>query len=75
VLYPEGTAIRGSAGDDEPLVSLSVPELRRLMTRLAAGHPVAEVLRWSRWRRRHQAIARACHVNRRRTALGEKRSL
>jgi hypothetical protein len=56
-------------------MSLSVPELRRLMTRLAAGHPVAEVLRWSRWRRRHQAIARACHVKRRRAALGEKRSL
>jgi hypothetical protein len=45
------------------------------MTRLAAGHPIAEVLRWSRWRRRHQAIARACHVKRRRAALKENRSL
>ena len=45
------------------------------MTRLAAGHPVAEVLRWSRWRRRHQAVARAGHVKRRRAALGDKRSL
>jgi hypothetical protein len=52
-----------------------VPELRRLIVRLAAGHPPAEVLHWSRWRRRHQATARACHIKRRRAALGEKRSL
>ena len=45
------------------------------MVRLAAGNPVAEVLRWSRWRRRHQAIARAGHVKRRRAALEENRSL
>jgi hypothetical protein len=44
------------------------------MTRLAAGQPPAEVLRWSRWRRRHQAITRACHVKRRRAVL-ENRSL
>ena len=57
------------------LVPLSVPELRRLMVRLAAGHPLAAVLRWSRWRRRHQAVARACHIKRRRAALDEQRSL
>jgi hypothetical protein len=45
------------------------------MARLAAGHPLTEVLRWSRWRRHHQAVARACHVKRRRAALGEKWSL
>jgi hypothetical protein len=45
------------------------------MARLAAGQPVAEVLGWSRWRRRHQAMARACHVKRRRAILGENRSL
>jgi hypothetical protein len=45
------------------------------MVRLAAGYPAAAVLRWSRWRRHHQAVARACHITRRRAALGEKRSL
>jgi hypothetical protein len=45
------------------------------MARLAAGHPAAAVLRWSRWRRRHQAVARACHIKRRRAALGDNRSL
>jgi len=45
------------------------------MNRLAAGYPVAAVIAWSRWRRRHQAGARACHSTRRREALGEKRSL
>jgi len=45
------------------------------MVRLAAGHSPADVLRWSRWRRRHQAIARACHIKRRRAALAAKRSL
>jgi hypothetical protein len=45
------------------------------MARLAAGHRPAEVIRWSRWRRRHQAVARACHMKRRRAALDKNRSL
>jgi len=52
-----------------------VPELRRLITRLAAGAPVEAVIRWSRWRRRHQAVVRAAHIKRRRAALGQQRSL
>jgi hypothetical protein len=52
-----------------------VPELRRVLNRLAAGHAPAAVIAWSRWRRRHQAVARACHSKRRRAALGVKRSL
>jgi len=44
------------------------------MTRLAAGHPIADVIRWSRWRRRHQAVARAAHIKRRAT-LSDERSL
>ncbi len=42
---------------------LSVPEVRRLLLRLAwALLPSAErVLAWSMWRRRHQYLARACH--------------
>jgi hypothetical protein len=46
-----------------------------LIIRLAAGYPPADVIRWSRWRRRHQAIARVGHMNRRRAVLGEQRSL
>jgi hypothetical protein len=51
--------------------------LHRLLIRLdgAPRHGTRFVLEWSYWRRRHQAIARACHVKRRRAALGEKRSL
>jgi hypothetical protein len=58
-------------------VPVSLPELRRLLIRLQAGHwhRPAFVLAWSAWRRRHQAVARACHITRRHAALGEKRSL
>ncbi len=54
---------------------MSVPELHRLMRRLMDGYPPEEVIRWSHWRRRHQAIARAAHINRRRIALDRERSL
>ena len=46
---------------------LSVPELRRLITRLASGcapPTPAFVLAWSFWRRAHQAAARAFHWGR-----------
>jgi len=51
--------------------------LHRLLIRLDAAPPQrhAFILAWSRWRRRHQANARACHIKRRHAALGEKRSL
>jgi len=37
-----------------------VPEIRRLLARLWVAPPpdVGAIWRWSRWRRRHQAIAR-----------------
>ena len=46
---------------DEKLIPLTVPEVRRLLYRLIWRHqPTDEsVLRWSRWRRRHQATAGA----------------
>ena len=47
---------------------LSVPEVRRLIVRLALGRdqpPPAFVLAWSFWRRAHQAVAQACHWGRR----------
>ena len=49
------------------LVPLTVAEIRRLLWRLV--WPVipatASVLAWSYWRRRHQAVARACHYKKR----------
>src|SRR6478736_4416722 len=50
------------------LVPLSVPEVRRLITRLAPGRgppAPAFVLAWSFWRRAHQAAAQACCWGRR----------
>jgi hypothetical protein len=53
------------------LVTLTVPELRRLLVRLAwrpASDP-AFTLGWSVWRRRHQATARRAHYQRQRNKL------
>jgi hypothetical protein len=47
-----------------------VPEVRRLIVRLALGRDppsAAFVLAWSFWRRAHQAVARAYHWGRRLT--------
>jgi hypothetical protein len=53
------------------LLALTVPELRRLLVRLAWPPPsdAAFTLGWSVWRRRHQATARRCHYQRQRTKL------
>ena len=61
---------RQSGGVQSPsraLVPLSVPEVRRLLWRLAwfVVPTAAFVLGWSRWRRQHQALAKACHYKRR----------
>jgi hypothetical protein len=48
------------------VLPLTVPEVRRLI--LAGGEDPAKqafLLRWSHWRRRHQAVAQRCHVARR----------
>ena len=72
---------RGGKGGDTPtdpdLVPVSIPELRRLMIRLRPDYPhlARFVLAWSSWRRRHQAVARACHIKRRRRRLDQNRSL
>jgi DNA-binding IclR family transcriptional regulator len=52
-------------------VELTVAEVRRLVRRLLLAHRPAwdEVVHWSVWRRRHQAIARRCHYKRRGVAL------
>ena len=50
---------------------LSVPEIRRLLVRTLPLPPrtVARALRCSRWRRRQQARAWACHERRRQARL------
>jgi hypothetical protein len=45
------------------LIALTVNEFRRLFDALLLRplHAVSDVLAWSIWRRKHQAIACACH--------------
>jgi SRSO17 transposase len=51
---------------DDQLIALTCHEIRRLFTGLCQ-QPAAPAtqLHWSRWRRKHQATARACHYRRR----------
>jgi hypothetical protein len=56
----------GGRAHDDQLIPLTCHEIRRLFTGLCQQPtaPAAQ-LHWSRWRRRHQATARACHYRRR----------
>lgn len=49
------------------LIPLTLNEIRRLLIRLLTrpAQNLTHLLRWSLWRRRHQAIARDCHYRRR----------
>jgi hypothetical protein len=48
------------------LVPLTIPEVRKLLRQLLHEKGAwAEVLAWSRWRRRHQRRAQICHYKRR----------
>jgi hypothetical protein len=49
------------------LIELTVAEFRRLFTALllATTHTIETLLRWSRWRRQHQARAKTSHYRRR----------
>ena len=52
-------------GNDQ-LIPLTRHEIRRLFTGLCQQPPTPRLqLHWSRWRRRHQFTARACHYRRR----------
>ncbi len=53
----------GAAEPDEDLIPLTVPEVRRLLSKLIWNRPTnpTAVLGWSLWRRRHQARARRFH--------------
>ena len=55
-----------SSPHDDQLIPLTRHEIRRLFTGLCQQpRAPAMQLHWSRWRRRHQATARACHYRRR----------
>ena len=58
---------RGCPSLDEGLIPLTVPEVRRLLTRLVwtANQPAGFVLAWCRWTQRRQATAQRCHYQRR----------
>jgi hypothetical protein len=59
-----GCARDHTAGDG--LIPLTRNEIRRLFTGLRQQQASPRLqLHWSRWRRRHQATARACHYRRR----------
>lgn len=49
------------------LAAISVQELRRLLTHIQSTHPPGMHFRWMWpiWRRRHQAIAKRCHYQKR----------
>ncbi len=57
----------------QELLPLTVPEARRLLWYLVWGNipEPDEVLRWSEWRRRHQARAKRLHYKRRLARLHE----
>ena len=57
----------GHADLDKRLIPITIPEVRRLLTRLVwtVNHPAELVLSWSTWRRYHQTQARRCHYQRR----------
>ncbi|MEV4116594.1 hypothetical protein [Nonomuraea sp. NPDC049695] len=52
---------------DQDRIPLTLPEIRRLLAALILPQhrSITDVLRWSHWRRRHQATARHCHYQRR----------
>ena len=57
---------KGGPAPPSELIPLTTPEVRRLL--LALGEPderLAFRLAWSRWRRRHQAVAKRGHTARR----------
>jgi len=62
--YSPPLFITDSNGDE--LIPLTTAEIGRLFSRhLSLTRPYAYHERWSRWRRRHQAIAQRCHYQRR----------
>ncbi|WP_155920365.1 hypothetical protein [Methylobacter luteus] len=67
-LKKQQTAELASLEAAAALIQLTVPEVRKLLWQWRWRHPPKAVhtVGWSLWRRRHQAVARACHYRRRR---------
>jgi hypothetical protein len=67
VSQQEGVALLTAAD----LLPLTVPEVRRLLWALVwhTPPPAEQVLRWSTWRRHHQARAKQSHIKRRQQRL------
>jgi hypothetical protein len=67
---PQPTDPYHYARADTGPIRLTVNEIRRLFTALLNSrvHTIEHRLRWSRWRRTHQARARRSHYKRRLTA-------
>jgi hypothetical protein len=56
---------RSDRPHEDRLTPLTRHEIRRLFTGLSRQPPAPRLqLHWSRWRRRHQATAKACHYRR-----------
>jgi hypothetical protein len=51
---------------DQPLIPLTVEEIRHLFGKLIANtvHTIGHWLAWSQWRRQHQARAKTSHYRR-----------
>ncbi|MYQ82426.1 IS701 family transposase [Streptomyces sp. SID4936] len=64
---PGRPAGRNFPAQDSDSISLTVPEIRHLLTAVFAppAATAARLLHWSIWRRRHQATARRSHYRRR----------
>lgn len=63
------TVMQADSARPVRLVPLTCPELIRLLRALVLPLPVRDrdhILRWTAWRRRHQATAQACHQQRHR---------
>ncbi len=66
VLVRPGRQPAPDRAPEDQLIPLTRHEIRRLFTSLSQQLPEPRTqLHWSRWRRRHQATARACHYRRR----------
>ena len=57
----------GTDAADQHMISLTLPEIRRLLVHLILRHaaPAEHIWSWSRWRRRRQYQARVSHHRRR----------
>ncbi len=61
---PEGRSRLVTGSHDGPMICLTMNEIRRMHALLCRpAHPPHHHLRWSTWRRRHQARARHCHTS------------